>query len=186
MADSDISRIVFLDRDGVINADSSEYVKSWAEFDFLPRSLDALARLNQAGYQAIIITNQSGIHRGYFTPATLAHMHTRMIEQIQSHGGSITDIFCCPHTPQEQCDCRKPQPGLIHRAVQTYGLAVEKSVMVGDSAKDIECARNAGCGRRILVRTGSGMSALKELQRHHIHIDYVAQDLYDAVEWIIA
>ena len=186
MAVTNLSRIVFLDRDGVINADSPDYIKSWAEFNFLPRSLDALARLYKAGYRAIIITNQSGIHRGYFTPHTLAHMHARMMKQIESHGGCITDIFFCPHTPKEQCDCRKPRIGLIRRAVEKYGLEVDQSVMVGDSVKDIECARNAGCGRRILVKTGNGLSALKQLQDRRIHIDFVAQDLYDAVQWIIA
>ena len=186
MAGTDNRRVVFLDRDGVINEDSPAYIKSWAEFVFLPRSLDALGRLNQAGFQAIIITNQSGIDRGYFTPETLSHMHTQMVKQIQAHGGSITDIFFCPHTPEAQCDCRKPRTGLIRQAVQKYGLVVEQTVMIGDSTKDIECARNAGCGRHILVKTGNGKTALEKLQSHGIHPDFVAHDFYDAVEWIIS
>jgi D-glycero-D-manno-heptose 1,7-bisphosphate phosphatase len=184
--DIDPNRIVFLDRDGVINEDSPDFIKSWAEFTFLPRSLDALACLTQAGYQALIITNQSGVHRGLLTHDQLTHIHARMVQRIQSHGGRIADIFFCPHTPQEQCTCRKPRPGLIRKAVQRYNLVVEKTVMVGDSAKDMHCAVNARCGHRVLVQTGNGRKAQKELQLQKVSVDCVARDLFAAVQWIIA
>jgi D-glycero-D-manno-heptose 1,7-bisphosphate phosphatase len=105
---------------------------------------------------------------------------------VQSNGGEIKDIFFCPHIPEDQCDCRKPNPGLIYKAKRRYQIDLETSIMVGDSAKDIECARNAGCGSAILVKTGNGVMAEKMLEERMIHPDFVARDLLAAVNWIIA
>ena len=178
-------RIVFLDRDGVINRDSPDYIKSWAEFEFLPRSLEAFRLLNDNGFETIIITNQSGIGRKFFTLETLTDMHRRMKDQIRDNGGDLLDIYFCPHLPDKGCDCRKPNPGLIREACREHQIEPDQTVMVGDSTKDIECAHNAGCSTAVLVKTGNGTKAEPELRQNNTRVDYVAEDLYDAVEWIL-
>jgi D-glycero-D-manno-heptose 1,7-bisphosphate phosphatase len=181
-----IKNVVFLDRDGVINRDSPDYIKSWSEFEFLPGSLEALKQLTLNGFAVIIITNQSVIHRKMVTQKDLDFIHDMMKKTVQSNGGDIKDIFYCPHIPEDRCDCRKPNPGLIYRAKKRYQIDLETSIMVGDSAKDIECARNAGCGSAILVKTGNGVTAENILKDKMIYPDVIVQDLLEAVNWIIA
>jgi len=178
-------KVVFLDRDGVINRDSADYIKGWSEFEFLPGSLDAIKLLALNGFASIVITNQSVINRNMVTSEGLAHIHGMMQAAVRTRGGEIKDIFFCPHIPEDGCDCRKPKPGLIYQAKHKYRINIETAIMVGDSAKDIECARNAGCGHAVLVRTGNGVTAEKTLKTKKIFPDYVARDLLDAVEWII-
>ncbi len=181
-----LKKVVFLDRDGVINRDSEHYIKSWAEFEFLPGSLPALKKLNDNGFTVIVITNQSGINRRLFSLQTLEDIHDRMKTAVRAHGGHIRDIFFCPHTPEEGCECRKPQPGLILSARRAFGIDLASACMVGDSAKDVECAINAGCQTTVLVKTGNGRSALAALARKNIIPDFVAADLQDAADWIVA
>ena len=178
--------VVFLDRDGVINRDSPDYIKSWSEFEFLPRALAAMARLSAAGYELIVISNQSAVGRRLISLAQLEHIHARMCRVVGLHGGRITDIFFCPHHPREGCSCRKPEPGLIEQARRRYGMDVKRAVMIGDSAKDIECGRAAGCGRTVLVTTGNGRQAQKELARRGIYPDHIAADLFEAAGWILS
>ena len=178
-------KVIFLDRDGVINRDSPAYIKDWNEFVFLPGSLAALQRLAAAGFTTIIISNQSAVNRRLMRLETLLDIHRRLQGAVTASGGHIADVFFCPHRPDEGCDCRKPQPGLIRQACHRHGLDVNKSFMIGDSAKDIECARNAGCAAAILVKTGNGMKALKILAHRGISIDFVAEDLADASDWIL-
>lgn len=181
-----MKNVVFLDRDGVINHDSPDYIKSWSEFEFLPGSLEALKQLKLNGFSVIIITNQSVIHRKMVTKKDLDFIHDMMKEAVQSNGGDIKDIFYCPHIPEDRCDCRKPKPGLIYKAQKRYKIDLETSIMVGDSAKDIECARNAECGSAILVKTGNGVTAENILKDKMIHPDVIVRDLLEAVNWIIA
>ena len=181
-----LKNVVFLDRDGVINRDSPDYIKSWAEFEFIPGSIDAIKLLNLNSFVVIIITNQSVINRNMVSLNGLEYIHSLMKSAVKSGGGEIKDIFYCPHIPEDACDCRKPEPGLIHRAQKTYHIDLVSSVMVGDSVKDIVCARNAGCGRSILVKTGNGANAEKILAQEKIFPDYVAKDLLDAAKWIVA
>ena len=178
--------MVFIDRDGVINHDSSAYIKSWAEFKFLPRSLQALRILNQHHFRSYLITNQSAISRKLITPETLTRIHRNMVAEIVTAGGRMDDIFICPHLPEENCSCRKPKPGLILAAQKKYDIHLAGSYMIGDSAKDIICARQAGCGFALLVKTGNYDTAASELAAAGIHTDYNATDLYDAINWIIA
>lgn len=177
--------VVFLDRDGVINRDSPAYIKSLAEFDFLPRSLSAIQKLTQNHVKTIVITNQSAINRGMISPETLDAIHAAMTTAVKAQGGSIDDIFFCPHTPQEGCGCRKPAPGMIHKARQKHGIDLFSAVMVGDSAKDIACARRAGVRSAVLVETGNFDKAQQELQDLNLKPDWVARDLFAAVEWIL-
>ena len=178
-------KVVFLDRDGVINRDSPNYIKSWAEFEFIPGSLEAVKQLTQNGFATIIITNQSVINRKMVSREGLDYIHTMMKTDIESKGGAIKDIFFCPHIPEDGCNCRKPNPGLIYKAQQKYRIDLATAVMVGDSAKDIECARNAGCGHAVLVKTGNGVKAEKILKEKAIYPDYVARDLLEAVSLIV-
>ncbi len=178
-------RVVFLDRDGVINQDSPDYIKTPEEFNFLPGSAEGISKLSKKGYDVIIITNQSVINRKMVTGKVLDEIFSKMKNGVIAEGGEINDIFFCPHTPDDKCTCRKPAPGLILNAQKKYGIDLKSSVMVGDSAKDIEAARNAGCGLAVLVKTGNGIKAESALKEKNIIPDYIAEDLFDAVNWII-
>jgi D-glycero-D-manno-heptose 1,7-bisphosphate phosphatase len=180
-----LKKVVFLDRDGVINRDSPDYIKTWDEFQFLPGSLEALRLLSQAGFRLIIITNQSIIGRGMVPLGVLEETHRKLKTAVADAGGDILDIFFCPHRPDEGCDCRKPAPGLIQQACRRYGIDPADSVMIGDSTKDMLCGRNAGCGTTILVRTGNGLRAEKELAELEIRPDMVAADLLDAARYLL-
>lgn len=180
-----LSKVVFLDKDGVINEDSPDYIKNWAEVSFIPGSLEALRRLEIAGFTVILITNQSGINRGLMTQSALNYMLAKMAHVVADAGGCITDAFYCPHMPDENCHCRKPLPGLVQKACQTYAIDLLSACMIGDSAKDIECGLAAGCGSTILVKTGNGAVAEKELQEKGVAPTYTAPDLLKAARWLI-
>ena len=179
-------KVVFLDRDGVINKDSPEYIKEWKEFEFIPGSLSALRRLTAAKITTIIISNQSAVNRGLMDIETLLGIHSKLTEAVTGSGGHIEEIFYCPHRPDENCRCRKPQTGLIRQACLKYNINMNKAIMVGDSAKDIECARNAGCAAAVLVRSGYGNEAADILTRKGISVDYIADDLATATDWILS
>jgi D-glycero-D-manno-heptose 1,7-bisphosphate phosphatase len=177
---------VFLDRDGVINVDSPDYIKTESEFVFIDKSPQAIAMLRDAGFDVIVITNQSVIARQYSTQAELDKIFHKMNSGVKDAGGEIKDIFYCPHLPGFGCNCRKPNPGLIVQAKDKYNIDLRHSCMIGDSAKDIECAKNAACGLSVLVKTGNGKKAEKLLAIKGIKPDFVAENLFDAVKWIIA
>lgn len=179
-----LSKVVFLDRDGVINRDSPDYVKSWSEFEFLPGSIEAIRNLTVSGFATILITNQSAVNRRLISDSELQTIHTHMKAALRRRDGHIQDIFFCPHRPDERCACRKPKAGLIHQAQSKYRIDLSQSFMVGDNAKDIECARNAGCGCAILVQSGLGADAAEILAARDIHPDFIARDLSEAVNWI--
>jgi len=181
-----LKKVVFLDRDGTINVDSANYIKSRSEFEFISGSIEAIRDLTVNGFTAIVITNQSALARGFVSPEELDAMHAVMCREVAAAGGKITDLFFCPHLPDEGCECRKPAPGLIVQANQRYNIDLADSIMVGDSAKDIACGRNAGCGRTVLVKSGVGPDVEKELIKKSISVDFVAQNLREAVGWILA
>ncbi len=145
---------VFLDRDGVINRDSPDYVTSWDRFAFLPGALDAIAALTAAAIDVIVVTNQSALARGKMTPETLADIHQRLIREVRRGDGRVHAILHCPHHPDELCACRKPEPGLILQAQARFGLDLKQTVMIGDRATDVAAGRRAGCGATILVQSG--------------------------------
>jgi len=180
-----LQKVVFLDRDGVINRDSPNYIKSWAEFSFLPGSKAAIKELTVNGFALFIVTNQSIIHRKMVPLTTVNTIHQKMTRAIESAGGAVKDIFFCPHTPDQNCDCRKPKPGLIQMARKAYDIDLGTSFMVGDSAKDIECGKNAGCRFTLLVKTGSGHLSEQILREKNRLPDHVAKDLAAAAAWII-
>ncbi len=176
---------VFLDRDGVINVDSPDYIKSPDEFHFIPGSAEAIALLSQAGCHVIVISNQSAIGRGMITRNDLERIFAKMIKGVEQAGGNITDILFCPHRPDEGCRCRKPAPGLFHDAASRYNLDLSGSVMVGDSAKDIAAARAAGCGQGILVLSGKDPEHQQQVAKSQTPPDVVKTDLMAAAKWII-
>ena len=147
--------LIILDRDGTINEDRDDFVKSPDEWVPLPGALEAIARLNQAGWQTVIATNQSGLGRGLFDMASLTAMHTKMNAALARVGGRIGAVFFCPNAPEDQCSCRKPLPGLYQQIGERFGLALGSVPVVGDSERDIEAAAAAGCPAH-LVRTGKG------------------------------
>lgn len=152
-------KLIILDRDGVINRDSDDYIKSVEEFVPLPGSLAAIARLNRAGYTVAVATNQSGIARGYYDEATLHAMHQKLARLLEGEGGRVDHIEYCPHGPDEGCDCRKPLAGMLHAIAEHYGVRLEGVPVIGDSLRDLQSAQAVGA-RPILVRTGKGERTL--------------------------
>jgi D-glycero-D-manno-heptose 1,7-bisphosphate phosphatase len=148
-------KLVILDRDGTINEDRDDFVKSPAEWVPIPGSLEAIARLNHAGWHTVIATNQSGLARGLFDMATLNAIHARMNRELAAFGGRIDAIFFCPHAPDDGCTCRKPLPGLIELIGERYGVELTETYMVGDSPRDLQAGSAVGCAPH-LVLTGKG------------------------------
>jgi D-glycero-D-manno-heptose 1,7-bisphosphate phosphatase len=151
--------LVILDRDGVINYDSDAYIKTVDEWRPIPGSLEAIARLSQAGYTVAVATNQSGVSRGYYDLAELEAMHEKMQALLQALGGRVDFIAYCPHGPDEGCDCRKPLPGLLHQIAAHFNVSLAGIPVVGDSLRDLESALAVGACP-ILVRTGKGERTL--------------------------
>ena len=176
---------VFLDRDGVINVDSSDYIKRESEFHFIDKSPEAIAMLTKASFDVIVITNQSAIARKLTTVKELEKIFNKMRSGVEDAGGKIKDIFYCPHLPDEGCNCRKPNPGLIFQAKEKYDIDLHSSCMIGDSVKDIECAKKAGCNLSILVKTGNGKKAENLLAAEGVMPDFVAPNLFTAVQGLI-
>jgi len=153
-------KLVVLDRDGVINEDRDDYVKSPAEWVPIPGSMQAIARLHGAGWRVVVASNQSGLGRGLFDMDTLNAMHLKMQKELQLAGGRVDAIFFCPHAPDEHCDCRKPKPGLFRDIAKRYGLDdLAELPVVGDSARDLEAGIQLGCAPH-LVRSGKGERTL--------------------------
>jgi len=146
-------KLVILDRDGTINADRDDYVKSPEEWEPLPGALEAMARLHHGGWYVVVATNQSGIGRGLFDMAALNAMHQKMNALLARHGGRVDAVFFCPHAPSEACQCRKPLPGLIEQVLQRFGAHPQQVPVVGDSLRDLQAGAAAGCETH-LVRTG--------------------------------
>ena len=154
-------KLVILDRDGVINVDSSSFIKNLDEWQPIPGSLDAIARLNAAGRRVVVATNQSGIARGLFDLATLGAIHSKMHQAVTQAGGHIDAVFFCPHAPDAGCECRKPRPGMMMEILRRYELSAADVPVIGDSLRDLKSAEAAGCPAR-LVLTGKGEQALAD------------------------
>lgn len=147
--------LIILDRDGVINYDSDQFIKSPDEWKPLPGSLEAIARLSQAGYRVVVATNQSGVARGLFDMPTLNSIHEKMHKACAQAGGRIDAVFFCPHAADDDCDCRKPKSGMIEEIANRYSVDLNNVVSVGDSLRDLEASARLGA-RPVLVLTGKG------------------------------
>jgi histidinol-phosphate phosphatase family protein len=155
---------IFLDRDGVINENRSDYVKSWSEFRFLPGSREAIAKLTQAGHRIVVCTNQAGIARGTISIQTVEEIHRRMIESISEVGAKIEKVYYCPHDRDGDCSCRKPRPGMLLRARDELDIDLHDAVFIGDSITDIRAGLAAGI-HTVLVLSGLGLEQFRE----HLH-----------------
>lgn len=153
-------KLIILDRDGVVNFDSEHYIKSPEEWKPIPGSLEAIARLNQAGYRVVLATNQSGIGRGLFDMATLNAIHDKMHKALAQVGGRIDALFFCPHAAEAKCDCRKPKPGMFEEIGRRFDMSLAGVPAVGDSLRDLVPAA-ALRAQPILVRTGKGQKTLE-------------------------
>jgi D-glycero-D-manno-heptose 1,7-bisphosphate phosphatase len=156
---------VLVDRDGVVNRDSAEYVKSVAEWQALPGSLEAIARLTDAGFRVVVVTNQSGVGRGLFSAATLAEIHAAMLAAAEARGGRIAGVFHCPHRPDEGCDCRKPKPGLLNQVAAAFGVDLKGVPFIGDKLSDVAAGRAVGA-RPILVGTRVPVADAPGIERY--------------------
>ncbi len=154
-----MQRAVFIDRDGVICRNRKDHVKSWEEFVFLPGIRDALVRLGRSDFLVIVITNQAIINRGIVSVEVVEGIHRRMVQEVEAAGGRIDRVLYCPHRPDENCGCRKPQPGLLLQAAGEMEIDLSSSWLIGDALSDMVAARRAGCGR-YLVLTGRGRREL--------------------------
>jgi D-glycero-D-manno-heptose 1,7-bisphosphate phosphatase len=175
-------KYIILDRDGVINHDSLEYIKSPEEWIAIPGSLEAIATLNRSGYHVFVATNQSGIARGYYDLDTLNQIHEKFTHELAAVGGYVDEIFFCPHHPDEKCFCRKPRPGMLHQIRDKYHLDLRHVYFIGDSATDVDVSLSTGC-KPLLVLTGNGQKTLaKYAQSHQIP---AFKNLDDAVQFVI-
>jgi D-glycero-D-manno-heptose 1,7-bisphosphate phosphatase len=174
---------VFLDRDGVLNHNRADYVKSWDEFIFLPGVLDALADLAQTPYKVILLTNQSAIGRGLMTGSMLASIHRNILSVVSHHGGRIDGIYFCPHSPKDNCSCRKPKPGMLLTAAQDHEIDLSRSFLVGDAFTDIKAAMLAGC-QPILVLTGREKEQMALIKPALLKKIQIEENLKSAILWI--
>ena len=152
-------KLIILDRDGVINYDSDEYIKTAEEWQPIPGSLDAIARLHHAGYHVVVASNQAGIARGKFDIDALNDIHQKMHRYLAQYGGVINAVFFCPHGPDDNCECRKPKPGLLLEVARRLRMTLEGVYSVGDKVSDLEAASAAGA-TPVLVKTGYGQTVV--------------------------
>lgn len=171
---------VFLDRDGTINEDSG-YIDSPEKLVIIDGVYSAIKKLNSKGFKVVVITNQSGVARGYFSKGAVDAVNKMLEELLKKQGAHLDGMYYCPHHPDDDCECRKPKTGMLKRAKEDLRIDFEKSYVVGDKVSDVEIACKIG-GKGILVLTGAGKDEKEKL----IHQPaYIADDLKDAVEWII-
>lgn len=172
------NRAVFLDRDGTIARDV-HYCQRPEDFELLPHVAEAISFLNKRGFKIVVITNQSGIARGYFTEETLAQIHKKMVGELAKYGAKLDGVYYCPHHPDEGCSCRKPKTALFHKAAKDFNIAFSLSYVVGDMQMDIDAGKTLGC-KTVLVTTGpQGGSSIIDPP------DYTANSFLEAAQWII-
>lgn len=185
MSEKRVRPAVFLDRDGVINVDPVEFVTRPEELQLIPSSAEAIARFNAAGVPVIVCSNQSGVARGLYTLETLEKINGRLQEMLREYGAHIDAFYYCPHDDADGCDCRKPKPGLLLRAAREHAIALDRSVFVGDSWRDIVAGQAVGV-KTVLVLSGHvkpEMLDSTEMENHPP--DHVAPNLQGATEWIL-
>ena len=180
-----MNKLIILDRDGTINADRDDYVKSPQEWQPLPRSLEAIALMNHAGWRVVIASNQSGLGRGLFDVATLNAMHDKMNHLLAQEGARVEAVFFCPHTQDDRCDCRKPLSGLFEQIAKRTGVDLKTVPTVGDSLRDLQAGANVGCEPH-LVLTGKGEAFKGQpLSPQFPKNTRVHADLYAFSEWLL-
>jgi D-glycero-D-manno-heptose 1,7-bisphosphate phosphatase len=182
-----MQKVIFIDRDGVINKDPGgwtkySYVTKWDEFLFIDGAILALKKLKEAGYRICLISNQGGISKGYFTQGDLDRINERMAEEIEKGGGKIDELYYCPHHDKDNCECRKPKTGLIEQAIRKKDVSLGNTYIIGDSSRDIEAGKRMGM-KTIFVL--SGKKSLADSKNWPIQPDCIKKDLLEAVEWLL-
>lgn len=175
-------RIIFLDRDGVINRELDGYVTDWSKFDFLPGALDSLKLLADNGWSVIVISNQSAIGRGYATKEAIEKIMANMVSEVQAAGGDILAVFYCPHTTEDECNCRKPKPDLFYQAAEKHGIDLSKTWFIGDKLSDVEAAKTAEL-KPILIKGGKQVKGVSVTEDDAAA---VVSNLSEAIEFIMA
>ena len=175
------NRAVFLDRDGTMAKDGP-YCSCPDDFELFPETAEAVAVLNEHGFKVIVITNQSGVGRGYFNEATLAEIHEKMKREVARAGAWIDGIYYCPHHPDDACDCRKPKPKLILQAAREHDIDLKRSFMVGDLPMDIELGKNVGCKTALVTQQPGG----RQTGVTELGADYIADNIYEIAQWILS
>lgn len=182
---------VFLDRDGTINEEVG-YIRDLEHLRLIPGAAAAISLLNGQHIPVIVISNQSGAARGYYPVSWIEHLHEHLVAMLAAEGAQVDAIYYCPHLPEgivpqlaHTCECRKPQPGLLIQAAREHHLSLAGSTMIGDKAVDVDAARRAGC-QAVLLRTGYGERVLAGTYQYAVEPDYIARDIADAVDWVLA
>lgn len=175
-----MKKVIFLDRDGTINIEKS-YLHKWEDFEFEKNAIEGLKKLKNLGYEFIVVTNQSGIGRGYYTEEDLISLNNQMVKKLKEYDIEILECFYCPHHPEKgiekykvQCNCRKPNPGMLLEGIKKYNVDINNSYMIGDKKGDLEAGKKAGL-KSILVLTGYGKNTVKDIQDNYL----IANDLLD-------
>jgi D-glycero-D-manno-heptose 1,7-bisphosphate phosphatase len=179
-------KLVILDRDGTINADSDEYIKTPEEWQPLPGALEAIARLNHAGWHVAVASNQSGLGRGLFDVASLNAIHAKMHKALAAYGGRIDAIFYCPHSPDEGCQCRKPLPGLFEQIGERFGVDLHTAHVVGDTPRDLQAGASVGCQPHLVLTGKAAGLGEQPLPEGYPAGTRVHRDLAAFVDWLIA
>lgn len=178
-----MNKAVFIDRDGTINKEAG-YISSINKLRLLPKAALAIKLLNQANYKVVVISNQSGIARGFLTEIDLRKIHQELVLRLKRKGAVLDKIYYCPHHPKDNCNCRKPKTELLKRATRELNLNLSQSFIIGDKLSDIKLGKNFGI-KAILVFTGYGKEEYKIAQKEQIKLDYTALNLYEAVQYIL-
>ncbi len=180
-------KAIFIDRDGVINKDPGgwtkyNYVTDWKDFHFLPGALEALKILEKNGIRVIVVSNQAGVSRGYFSEGDLEKVNTKMLQEIEKSGGHIEEVYYCIHKDEDDCDCRKPKTGLFEKAIAKHHIDPKDTYIIGDSMVDISAGKRIEC-RTVFVL--SGKTSKEEMEKWVDQPDYVFEDLLSVVKWLM-
>lgn len=176
------NRAVFIDRDGTINVNYG-YINNPNDFKMYPGVAKGIKLLQENGFKIIVITNQSGIARGYFSEKSLEEIHEKMKKELSKEDAGVDAIYHCPHHPDEKCNCRKPNPGMLEKAIKDFDIDIENSFIIGDRMLDVEAGRNVGC-KTVLVPEDKEL-VKKEREESDVKPDYICDDFYSGVKWIL-
>lgn len=182
-----MNKVIFIDRDGVINKDpmgwtEHNYITRWEDFHFLPNSVKALKKLNDAGYDIVVVSNQAGVNKGYYTKEKLNEINRNMLDELAKDGVRIKKVYYCVHQDSDNCDCRKPKTGLFKQAEKELGITAAGSFFIGDGKMDVEA------GEKMRMKTAfvlSGKTDLEKMRGWDLKPDYIFDDLYEAAEFIL-
>lgn len=181
---TDMFPAIFLDRDGVIIENRSDYVRHWSHVSILPKAIDALAGFQREGFKIVIVTNQSAVARGHMTFEDAKRINDRLVKTVKESGGWIDSVFMCPHKPEDNCNCRKPLPGMLLQAADELSLNLRSSWMVGDAWSDLLAGQSAGVEGTAIVRTGRGADQMLRAQPPELKPFLVCEDVFDAFHHI--